>query len=276
MPKTRSLVKQVQDVLQSKLCIGESKYLAKREGTAINGIYSWSTYRTYLQQSVAFAKWVKSTHGCRSLDEARQHVNEYIKGKIDQGYSPFTQKVIASALGKVYGCSSTDFIQTNARYRASIVRSRQGKAIFSEEKNREFVDFCKATGLRRSEIQRLKPDQLRYDETTRQYSLEIKGKGGKVRIVPILSQEAVARISSTPTGQLVWNVPTRADIHSYRAVYCQSIYYKHARSLADIPEQDRYRCRKDLRGVIYDKRAMLIASQALGHNRIDVIAAHYL
>ena len=38
----------------------------------------------------------------------------------------------------------------------------------------------------------------------------------------------------------------------------------------------RYYCRNDLKGVVYDKQAMRIASRALGHNRICVIAGHYL
>jgi len=152
------------------------------------------------------------------------------------------------------------------------------KAIFSEDRNREFVDFCKATGLRQHEIKHLKPENMRFDESTGSYMLvDIKGKGGRVRECPILSKEAIKRIQNTPAGQLVWDkIPSRADIHSYRAEYCKTLYKLHARSVVDIPQNDRYHCRNDLKGVIYDKRAMVIASRALGHNRINVIAGHYL
>jgi len=51
---------------------------------------------------------------------------------------------------------------------------------------------------------------------------------------------------------------------------------KHARPLDKIPKKERYCCRSDLKGVWYDKKAMLIASSALGHNRISIIAAHYI
>lgn len=37
-----------------------------------------------------------------------------------------------------------------------------------------------------------------------------------------------------------------------------------------------YRCKKDRRGVVYDKKVMLYVSRQLGHNRISVIAGHYL
>ena len=39
---------------------------------------------------------------------------------------------------------------------------------------------------------------------------------------------------------------------------------------------DAYVCRGELKGTIYDRKAMAIVSDALGHNRISVIAGHYL
>ena len=41
-------------------------------------------------------------------------------------------------------------------------------------------------------------------------------------------------------------------------------------------QTDRYVCRRDRAGVVYDKAAMLQVSRMLGHNRISVIAGHYL
>jgi hypothetical protein len=41
-------------------------------------------------------------------------------------------------------------------------------------------------------------------------------------------------------------------------------------------EKELYRCRKDKYGIVYDRKAMLIVSKALGHERIDVIAQSYL
>ena len=278
MPKNKSLVRQVQDTLKQKLCIGEQKHFAKQQGVASDGIYSWSTYQNYLAKACAFVKWAKEHHGCRTLNDVRRHVDSYLKQHIDQGYSPYTQKLIACAIAKVYGCSTKDFMPTQVRHRANITRSRKGKAIFSESRNREFVDFCKATGLRRHEIKHIKPENLRFDESTGRYMLvDIKGKGGRLRDCPVLSKEAVERIKNTPDGQNVWSkIPSRADIHSYRADYCKSVYQLHARPLEEIPKDDKYYCRGDLKGVVYDKRAMLIASKALGHNRISVIAGHYL
>jgi len=112
MPKNKSIIHQVQETLKQKLCIGEQKHFAKQRGIAAYGIYSWGTYKTYLAKSCAFAKWARENYGCRTLTEARGYVDVYIKHHIDQGYSPYTQKTIASALAKLYGCSTKDFIPT--------------------------------------------------------------------------------------------------------------------------------------------------------------------
>ena len=216
MPKNKSIIRQVQETLEHKLRIGESKHLAKEQGVASEGIYSWSTYKNYLAKSCAFVKLAKEQHGCRTLDDARSYVDSYLQKHIDEKYSPYTQKLIACALAKVYGCSTTDFIPTETRHRANITRSRMGKAVFCEKKNREFVDFCKTTGLRRSEIEYLEPEHLYYDKAAGKYfMMDVKGKGGCLRDFPILSKEAVERIQNTPAGQKIWEtVPSRADIHS--------------------------------------------------------------
>jgi len=157
---------------------------------------------------------------------------------------------------------------------------------FQRAGNQEFVDFCRATGLRRHEIKNLRAENIRYEEITnintgqrtgRYLITGLKGKGGRLRECPILSKAAVERILNTLAKQKVWaKVPTNADIHSYRADYCVTIYEKYARPIADIPKKDRYYCRKDLKGVIYDKRAMAVTSRFLGHSRISVISYNYL
>lgn len=279
MAKQKGLTKQIQDILDSKLKIGHSKFEDKKLGITDKHIYSWSTYRTYLKHGCYFAKWVRLTYGCKNLENARQYVDEYLQKRIDEKTSPYTQKLEASALAKIYGCSTEDFIKTEVRHRSEITRSR-GKKIrdkhFSEERNKEFVDFCKSTGLRRSELRQLRAEQLTYDDSTKTYNLIVIGKGGRIRECPVLSDEAVRRIQNAGTG-LVWSkVPSGADIHSYRATYCTALYERYARSKEDIPKEDRYCCRGDLKGIWYDKRAMEIATKALGHNRISVIAGHYI
>lgn len=184
----KSLVRQVQERLEDQLRIGQSKYAAqKAEGTQHpEGIFSYETFRTYMKHCNYFAAWAKEEHGCRSLDAARPYVDEWLASR--SGLSASTVKMEASALAKLYGCSTRDFVATRSRHRADITRSR-GEAArdrhFSKEKNAELVNFCRCTGLRRAELESLRPDQLQQREDGA-YFLEIKGKGGRVRLAPIV------------------------------------------------------------------------------------------
>lgn len=187
---------------------------------------------------------------------------------------------------------------------------------FSEANNFEFVCFCKGTGPRRSEVSKIKgkdlfskeqiedelekapegswrkttlEDALSFDS---QYFLHIVGKGGRERYSPIIGEHAdriVARIKATLPENKIWLcIPSNADIHSYRSEYATSIYKQYARDIEDIPkgvinpktgrlhDSELYRCRKDDKGKVMDKKAMLMASKALGHNRIEIVANNYI
>lgn len=118
------------------------------------------------------------------------------------------------------------------------------------------------------------------------------GKGGRERISPIVGKNAaqiVERIRNTPNDEKVWqHIHQSADIHGYRAEYATDIYRAHARPIEEIPydrvnkgtgrkfQSDVYTCRKDESGKKLDKKAMLICSKALGHNRIEVVANNYI
>lgn len=51
---------------------------------------------------------------------------------------------------------------------------------------------------------------------------------------------------------------------------------RHARPIESLERAEKYICRKDKAGIVYDRRAMKIVSKQLGHNRISVIASDYL
>ena len=107
-----------------------------------------------------------------------------------------------------------------------------------------------------------------------------KDKGGRTRFSPIIGdhkEEIVQRFRDTPADEKVWKaVPSAADIYSYRGDYAVALYREHARPLEQCGKREIYYCRGDMRGCHYDKVAMRVASKALGHNRLSVIAGHYL
>lgn len=275
-----SLIRQAQIIMQDKLCIGQSRHVAKKDGTAQNGIYAWSTYRTYMKHICYFLNYVKEKHGVRSIEEARQYADEWLTTR--EHMSPYTQKMEVSALCKLYGETSKDFRATSMRHRADIQRSRGnriGDKHFSISNNEELINFCECTGLRRAELESLRGDAL--EKRGNYYFILVKGKGGKVRRALVCGtpdevQRVVARMRMAGSAKVWGKVHSNMDVHSYRREYANRVYQKYARSLYFLPKKEKYYCRGDKRGIVYDRQAMLVVSRALGHNRISIIAGHYL
>ena len=205
-------------------------------------------------------------------------MDEWLTLRIEQGLSAYTLKLEAAALGKLYQEPTTNFVPTPDRKRAAITRSRgyaQRDYGFSLEKNKEIIDFCRSTGLRRSELTSLTGDQLILCDGNAY--IAVKGKGGRYREAPIIGPHADAIIDRMQRAghNKVWtSVPSHMDVHEYRSEYATAIYTAHARE--EIPRQDRYYCKADRKGTVMDKQAMRMASQALGHSRINVVAGHYI
>lgn len=283
MPDIRAnLLGDIRQSLSSKLAIGESRHQDKMDGIDSQKIYSWNTYNTYKDVGDKFGKFCKHEYGCKTMADAESHIKDYMEHRrFDDKVSAYTQKMELSAIGKMYGKSYFQEVETDARHRADITRSRidtLSEKRFSEEKNQELVNFCKNTGLRRSEIEKLKGDSL-VEKDGKYYVHVENGKGGKERDAYILNQnkDVIDKIKNTPDNEKVFShIHTRADIHNYRSEYATAYYNSIARPESEIPYNERYCCRNELSGTHYDKVAMQEVSESLGHNRIDVIASNYL
>ena len=156
----------------------------------------------------------------------------------------------------------------------------------------KYIEKAKKERLSENELKNLKilKDAQLFSKT--EYFVFLREKGGRSRISPIIGahqQEIVERIRNTPQDDKVWkHVSSNADIHGYRSDYSNAIYNMYARPIETIPydrinrgtgrrfQSEVYYCRKDEKGRKLDKKAMLMASKALGHNRLDIVASNYL
>ena len=287
-----SLIKQVSDRIDEIFIPGRSKFDDKKAGETGDKIYSYETRRAYKKHACYFVEWVKTQpvkpeigHKARTLEECRLYASEWLQERINEGKSAWTIRLEASALAKLYGCKLNDFgVKLPPRLRKNITRSRGDKirdGHFSEERHAEFVTFCKSTGLRSEGLQSIRgTDLVQLEDGS--WAIDVTEKGGRQRCAPIFgSPEAVAAVVARMQAageDKVWpdGVPNGADIHSYRAAYATAIYRHYERDPKTLPRSERYDCRTDLKGTSYDKKAMKIASEALGHSRISVIASHYI
>lgn len=272
-----SLFYQAYNILHAKFRPGESKYEAKKDGTASNYIYSIVTLKNYLDVAKQFTKFCRKQYHCKNLAECRPHVDDYLRYRAD--CSAWTVKKDASALGKLFDCSTKEFIKTGSRHRAEIKRSRVPAVRdghFSETRNADLVTFCRSTGLRRSEVAAVRGTDYEIHNGIMYIHVK-KGKGGKERYAMVIGdKDAVMRMMDNAGDQKVFpSVHSAADIHGYRAEYAAALYLKYARPIEEVPKKERYHCQGEL-NCEYDRKAMLVVSRSLGHNRVSVIAQSYL
>lgn len=281
----RTLIKQVNDELdrQYRAGKGRKKHIDKQLPGGTRGrIYTDSTLRTYKQHCCYFVKWAKKAHGCKTLEECREYVPEWMETRRE--LSAWTQKTEAAALAKLYRCKAGELgISTPARRRSQIRRSRGEKrndAHFSEENHKEIVMFGKCTGLRRRELSRIRGSALREKRGHWFLSVTDGTKGGRLRISPIIGTpeevEAVVKLCQAAGEEKIFGrVPHNMDQHGNRREYANRVYQMYKRPLWSLSRDQKYYCRGDLRGRVYDRRALFLASEALGHSRIGIIPSNY-
>lgn len=242
----KSLKQQVDEELRSMLAVGHSKHEDKISGDTAGKIYSYGTLKAYQQQCIAFAVYCKKQHKVKNLADCRQYVNEYLRMNIDRNLSAYTLKLQASALAKLFNCTTKDFIQTPSRKRENIKRSRhtvKRDSRYRDGKNDDFIRFCRCTGLRRREITALKGEALREEDG--KYYIYVRGKGGRKRVSEIVGAPEdiafVVAIMKNADERKVFDKIPDIDIHSFRAKYAKSVYEKYAR-----PRQEYKKERKIL------------------------------
>lgn len=292
--KEINISKEIKSVLRSKERFGMSKKAAKSVGKMEDYIFSYNSAKSYNKVGQAFATYVKEKHGSLriTLNEAYKYAADFVWRA--PAHSASTMMLERSALAKIYGVSGIDICDVPERKRKDITRSREryvfsektGRKIlnpksraghFSEKNNQEIVDFVKATGTRRFELAKAKGTDL--IKKNGKYYLKIYGKGGKWREAEIIGNvdKIVKLCKKAGKNRIFERIPGNMDVHHYRSLYGSKLYLMQARDIDEIKnEKELYRCKGELFGTIYDRNAMLYASRMLGHNRVNVIASHYL
>lgn len=282
--KKKKLRKWMRDQLNNKWRMGYGKAKNKGVHNETPYIHSEKTYRTYLSQCNHFTDWCYE-RGIKYSKDALEKVSEYGKWMEDEGMSAWTVYTAICAIAKAYGVSTKEFGYTPPkRERKDIKRSREvakRDKHFSEKNNKELIIFGNCIGLRRSELEKLRGNQLAVKEDGTLYLFQIRGKGGKVRNVDIhgdASELAVIKkmMANAGEGLVFYKVHNAYDEHYHRGIYACRAYKSKARDISTLSTKEKYICRGDMVGKVFDRQAMLYASRQLGHNRVDVIANSYL
>lgn len=289
MARSKRIDQEIFDVLQLQFKNGKG---VKRHGIKPKGVFSIqsdlihskNTFDTYRQHGKAFAKWARAK-GIRHLKEVKKgDIAEWLEERRALGDSPDILKTRGAALAKIFGCSSTDFGFTFPVRKSEHIKRSRGKVKmdgrFNKKLHEDIVTIAKATGLRRSELQRVQKSQVEIRDG-RAYISQIKGKGGLIRDIPVLLkyQDAVIRIFDGCRGKklFIGKIPTYIDIHSYREEYAKAYYDEIVAAMQARGEKVPldYRTRGMAR-VSLNKNVVQQVSLALGHKRVGVTVTNYL
>ena len=265
---------------------GRSRHEDKKTGDDVRFIYSSRTYQTYRDQGKAFAAYAKA-QGLRNLDQAREVVPAYLQGMIDRGMSSYSVRTAASAIGKIYGVDYGSFgVTMPERHRDEITNNRGVSAAVkrrhvSAATTEKYGAILRCCGLRRKEALTARGTDLIFKDG--RYYIDVpNGKGGKHRQAVVCGSEAeiqafVDVFKKAGSGK-VWQagIPKDVPVHRFRAEYANRVYKAAARPVETLRGHDRYICRNDMAGVIYDRQALCYVSKQLGHSRETVVAVNYL
>lgn len=294
--------------LDSMTRFGESRHKAKAEqrrqaeqrgeklrfGAPVAGIFSHETYFTYRKQALHFLNWCrdnKSIGKYADLKKLQKYANDYLNDCENKGQSKYTIATRRAALSKLFG---VEIQHTTITRGETITRSRlevENDKHFSEKKHPDLVLIARATGGRRSDLLKIKPEDFSTDENGLIWVKFRQSKGGKDRIAPILPQyqaqisELVAK--SEQNKPIIEKINHAVDVHGYRREYAQALYREvcqdtrlQAQILANLPPRT-----ETARGDMYyahgakfsgKRDDIYVVSQALGHNRLSVSVRHYL
>ena len=214
---------------------GNSKHSVKvasnhKATEQVVGIYSIKTMQTYLQVCNEYGNWLKEQGIKRpeDYDIAKAMTRDYLEYRDAQGLSAWTINRDRAALSKIFG----ERIEYNTTTRTKdIVRSRYEceyeKHYNPNGKYKHLFDFCKATGLRRHEVEQIKPTDLK-ERDGRFFVVVQQGKGGKYResfILPQYQKEVLELFKNRQGEEKLFDkVPKNIDIHSLRGQYAKGVY----------------------------------------------------
>lgn len=295
--------------LHDQDCRGQSKHAAKAMAKAEaqktgkkylqpTGIYSTSTMVTYSRAVADFSRYATDHHRyCRTADDARRYVDEYHAHLRSKGISAWSVRTYMAGVMRAYGMRVTDLaMPLPSRRNEDITRSDRSREYRYKSPERRAMadmirDFCRATGCREGGLSRLRWEDLRIDQTTGNYEVYRREKGGKAGWYPTVASrqsdiDAILRYKKANQASMYFDMASgelrlfskaeysRINVHACRDEYAAELYAQY--TAEGHANGDLYRCRGARYGEVYDKGILAIVSHALAHERLDVVVSNYL
>ncbi len=143
------------------------------------------TRKQYIRNMKYFVQYCRSEHDCRSLEECRQHIDDYINHLIEKGLSACTIHTYAASISATFQIPLNS-ISKPKRTIAEFTRGRVKIQYPHSSQNvenptyRRICCFAEKCGIRRAEYEKLKKEDWVVDEATGKHCVLVRrGKHGK-------------------------------------------------------------------------------------------------
>ena len=192
------------------------------------------TEQQYKKHALKFAEYCKATYRCKTLEECKEHIQDYSNYLTASGKTPSTTHTYLAGICRVLDVPLED-INKPTRVVAENTRSRGSKAVdirkdAGREASPRLYDFAAVVGIRRNEYLHLRPDDLIKDDFGNPCILVRKGKGGKRQLQRILPEEleSVKAVFDHPADERHLfskaELTNKIDLHHLRALRAQRMY----------------------------------------------------
>ena len=188
----------------------------------------------YKKHALKYVAWAKSIYRCKTLDDCKEHIQDYSNYLTASGKTPSTTHTYLVGICRVLDVPLED-INKPIRIVAKNTRSRGAKAVderkdADREASPRLYYFASIVGIRRNEYLHLRPDDLVVDDFGNPCILVRKGKGGKQQLQRILPEElpAIQEVFQHPADEQHLfskaELSNKIDLHHLRALRAQRMY----------------------------------------------------
>lgn len=132
-----------------------------------------------------FAKFCYAKYGSYTIENCREHIQDYANHLVDRNLSPSTIHTYIAAVCKAFEIPMSE-INKPLRHTSEFTRGRKRELPVNRNdmdlqnfQYKRVVDFQKHVGIRRNELKNLKGDDLAFDNNGDLCVVVKKGKGGK-------------------------------------------------------------------------------------------------
>lgn len=203
----------------------------------------------YIRDAKRFVKFCRESFDSRTLEECREHIQDYSNYLQSNGYSPSTIHTYLAAVCSVFDVRLST-IQKPTRHVADYTRGRGQKrdrvnCDLEDEKWGYLVNFQRVVGIRRDELMRLKGKDFVFDESGYPCVFVARGKGGKPQLQRITGNNerfVQAYFDKVTQDELVFDrtlFRNDLNLHALRAEAARTYYFEQLQKIRQSEEYSK-------------------------------------